>query len=42
VPFNDLEAMEAALRARDVAGVILETIPATYGFPMPGAGYLQG
>jgi len=42
VPFNDLAAMEAALKGRDVAGVILETIPATYGFPMPAPGYLKG
>jgi acetylornithine/succinyldiaminopimelate/putrescine aminotransferase len=42
VPFNDLDAMEAALRAGDVAGVLLETIPATYGFPLPEPGYLQG
>jgi acetylornithine/succinyldiaminopimelate/putrescine aminotransferase len=35
VPFNDLDAMEDALRDRDVAAVILETIPATYGFPLP-------
>jgi acetylornithine/succinyldiaminopimelate/putrescine aminotransferase len=41
VPFNDLEAMEAALRPRDVAAVILETIPATYGFPLPEPGYLR-
>ena len=40
VPFNDLNAMEDALRKRDVAAVILETIPATYGFPMPHEGYL--
>ena len=40
VPFNDLEAMEAALRGRDVAAVIMETIPATYGFPLPAPGYL--
>ena len=40
VPFNDLEAMEDALKGRDVAAVILETIPATYGFPMPHEGYL--
>jgi len=40
VPFNDLDAMEAALRGRDVAAVIMETIPATYGFPMPREGYL--
>jgi acetylornithine/succinyldiaminopimelate/putrescine aminotransferase len=42
VPFNDLAAMQAALKAGDVAGVIIETIPATYGFPMPAPGYLQG
>ena len=40
VPFNDLGAMEDALRKRDVAAVIMETIPATYGFPMPQEGYL--
>jgi len=42
VPFNDLVAMEEALRAGDVAAAILETIPATVGFPMPGEGYLAG
>lgn len=41
VPFNDLEAMEAALKGRDVAAVIMETIPATYGFPLPNPGYLE-
>jgi acetylornithine/succinyldiaminopimelate/putrescine aminotransferase len=40
VPFNDLDAMEDALRNRDVAAVIMESIPATYGFPMPNEGYL--
>jgi len=40
VPFNDLDAMEGALKGRDVAAVIMETIPATYGFPMPNEGYL--
>lgn len=40
VPFNDLDAMEDALKGRDVAAVIMETIPATYGFPMPNEGYL--
>jgi putrescine aminotransferase len=39
VPFNDLAAMEDALKGRDVAAAILETIPATYGFPMPKPGY---
>lgn len=42
VPFNDLNAMEDALKGRDVAAVIMETIPATYGFPMPQEGYLPG
>jgi len=41
VPFNDLDAMEEALRGRDVAAVIMETIPATYGFPLPAPGYLE-
>jgi acetylornithine/succinyldiaminopimelate/putrescine aminotransferase len=41
VPFNDLRAMEDALRGRDVAAVIMETIPATYGFPLPDPGYLE-
>jgi putrescine aminotransferase len=40
VPFNDLDAMEGALRRGDAAAVIMETIPATYGFPMPAEGYL--
>ena len=40
VKFNDLNAMEDALKGRDVAAVIMETIPATYGFPMPEEGYL--
>jgi acetylornithine/succinyldiaminopimelate/putrescine aminotransferase len=41
VPFNDLDSMDAALRGRDVAAVIMETIPATYGFPLPKPGYLE-
>jgi acetylornithine/succinyldiaminopimelate/putrescine aminotransferase len=41
VPFNDIDAMEEALRGRDVAAVIMETIPATYGFPLPEPGYLE-
>src|SRR4051794_31358876 len=41
VPFNDVSAMEAALTGRDVAAVIMETIPATYGFPLPDPGYLE-
>lgn len=41
VPFGDLDAMEQAVRGGDVAAVIMETIPATYGFPMPPTGYLE-
>ena len=40
VPFNDIDAMEQALKGEDVAALIMETIPATYGFPMPKDGYL--
>lgn len=42
VPYNDLVAMERALLGNDVALVMMETIPATCGFPMPAAGYMQG
>src|SRR5260370_7337725 len=34
--------MEAALRGRDVAAVIMETIAAPYGFPLPAPGCLAG
>jgi putrescine aminotransferase len=40
VPFNDLEVMEKELSKEDTACVIIETIPATYGFPLPKKGYL--
>ncbi len=40
VPFNNVEAMESALCGEDVAAVLLETIPATSGFPMPDEIYL--
>lgn len=42
VPFNDLAAVAEALRRDDVAAVILETIPATCGFPVPSDDYLAG
>jgi acetylornithine/succinyldiaminopimelate/putrescine aminotransferase len=42
VPFGELDAMETALRGEDVAAVIIETVPATYGFPVTPDGYLQG
>ena len=41
VPFNDVDALEAVLKKRDVAAFIVETIPATYGFPLPDEGYLK-
>ncbi len=41
VPFNDIDAMEQALKGNDCAALIMETIPATYGFPMPREGYLN-
>lgn len=42
VPFDDLDAMEKALAAEDVAAVVMETIPATCGFPVPSDNYLPG
>ncbi len=40
VPFDDVASIERELAAGDVAAVLLETIPATVGFPLPGSGYL--
>lgn len=40
VPFNDSEALEAAMK-EPTAAVILETVPATAGFPRPRPGYLD-
>ena len=42
VPFNDLDAMARALATHEVAAVIVETIPATAGFPVPSLDYLPG
>lgn len=41
VPFNDVDALEEVLKKGDVAAFIIETIPATYGFPMPDDDYLR-
>jgi putrescine aminotransferase len=41
VPFNDIEAMKDVLEKEDATAVILETIPATLGFPLPREGYLE-
>lgn len=40
VPLNDLLALQNELAKDDVAAVMIETIPATAGFPMPETGYL--
>jgi acetylornithine/succinyldiaminopimelate/putrescine aminotransferase len=40
LPFGDLAALEAALAGREAAALVLETIPATLGFPLPPEGYL--
>ncbi|MDC7125568.1 MAG: aminotransferase class III-fold pyridoxal phosphate-dependent enzyme [Spirochaetales bacterium] len=39
VPYNDLGAIEEVLKKNDTACVIIETIPATAGFPTPIDGY---
>jgi acetylornithine/succinyldiaminopimelate/putrescine aminotransferase len=41
VPFADAGAVERALAAGDVAAVLLETIPATWGFAVPPVEYLR-
>jgi len=40
MPFGDLDAAEKALQERETAAMIIESIPATYGFPVPAPGYL--
>lgn len=42
VDYNDLHQLETALKAGDAACVLLESIPATAGFPLPDEGYLRG
>ncbi|WP_375502992.1 aspartate aminotransferase family protein [uncultured Jatrophihabitans sp.] len=41
VPFGDAGALADLLAQRPVAAVLLETIPATAGFPLPPEGYLR-
>lgn len=40
VPFGDLDAIDAAV-TDETAAVVLETIPATLGMPLPPPGYLR-
>ncbi len=42
IPFNDLGALERALRTFDVAAFIVEPIPANMGVVPPTPGYLEG
>ena len=42
VPYNDLPAVEAALRGGDVAAVIVEPVAGNMGTVLPAAGYLEG
>ena len=41
VPFDDLDALEDALRGDDVALFMVETLPATFGFPEPAPDYYR-
>ncbi|MFC2015480.1 aspartate aminotransferase family protein [Chloroflexota bacterium] len=41
VPFGDLDALESVL-GEETAAVIMETIPATLGMPLPPEDYFQG
>lgn len=41
VPFNDCKAVDEAFKAHDFAGVIIEPVPATYGFPVPNPDFLM-
>ena len=40
IPFNDFDALERAFVDHELAGALIEIIPATYGFPVPAEGYL--
>lgn len=42
IPYNDLGALEDVLKKNDTACVLIESIPATAGFPTPIKGYHKG
>ncbi len=42
VPYNDLDAVAAALRGNDVAAVIVEPVAGNMGTVLPAPGYLEG
>ena len=41
VPWNDLEALEAALAEREFAAIIAEPLPANMGLVPPEPGFLE-
>ncbi len=42
VDYNNLEQLEEVLKMNDSACVLLESIPATFGFPIPDDNYFKG
>lgn len=42
VDFNNLEQLEEVLKKNDTACVLIESLPATNGFPIPDDNYLKG
>jgi glutamate-1-semialdehyde 2,1-aminomutase len=42
VPWNDIEAVEQAVRERDFAAILAEPLPANMGLVPPEAGFLEG
>lgn len=42
VNYNNLEQLEEVLKKNDTACVLVESIPATFGFPIPDDNYLKG
>ncbi len=42
VDYNDLGQLEEVLKGNDTACVLIESIPATFGFPIPDDDYLKG
>jgi len=42
IPYDDLDALETALKEKDVAGFLVEPIQGEAGVKVPGDGYLKG
>jgi putrescine aminotransferase len=42
VDYNNLEQLEAVLKKNDTAAVLIESLPATFGFPIPDDDYFKG